>query len=395
MPWKETCRMSERAALIERWRSGELSASELAAAFGVSRKTVYKWIGRHHEEGLGGLADRSRARHTQEHAVDDRVVELILETRSRHPTWGAKKIVPYLARRHPGVERWPALSTVGEVLRRHELTRPRRVGPARPGPGAGPLVAEGPNEVWTMDFKGHFRTLDGAVCYPLTIADAFSRRLIEVRGMPRPLGVLCRQACERAFRSCGVPRAIRTDNGEPFAGCGLGRLSRLSVWWMRQGVRVERIAPGKPQQNGRHERMHGVLKRETARPPAGSLVSQQRRFDVFVAGYNGDRPHEGLGGLVPLDLWRPSERAYVERPSGPEYARHWETRVVRPTGTIKWRGGELYVSQALSREAVGLEEIDQGRWRLDYFSTPLALLDERGQEPKLEPIRPRGGPALP
>jgi transposase InsO family protein len=286
------------------------------------------------------------------------------------------------------------LSTVSEILRRHELTRPRRGGPARPELSVPSLVAQAPNDVWTMDFKGHFRTLDGQECHPLTIADAFSRCLIEVRAMPRPRGDLSRQACEKAFRACGVPGVIRTDNGEPFAGCGLGRLSRLSVWWMKQGIRVDRITPGKPQQNGRHERMHGVLKQETALPPAQNLWSQQRRFDRFVPEYNGERPHEGLGGRVPLDLWHPSVREYVERPAAPQYAAHWEKRVVKKTGVMKWRGGEVYVSEPLANETVGLEEIDPGVWRLDYYSTPLALLDERGQCPRIRPIRPRTPPPL-
>lgn len=394
MPWKETCPMCEREEFVDRARGGELTVAELCRAFGVSRKTGYKWLARHHAQGLAGLADRSRARHTQEHAVSDRVMLLILDARSRHPTWGAKKIVPYLERRHPRVERWPALSTVGEILRRHALTRPRREGPARSPLGVPSLVADAPNDVWTMDFKGHFRTLDGRECHPLTIADAFSRRLIDVRGMFRPRGDLTRKACERAFRAHGMPGALRTDNGEPFAGSGIGRLSVLSVWWMKQGVRVERIAPGKPQQNGRHERMHGVLKQETALPPAMSLSSQQRRFDRFVAEYNDERPHEGLAGRVPSELWRPSPRAYVEKPAGPEYPAHWEKRVVKRTGLMKWRGGEVYVSEPLAQETVGLEEIDHGLWRLDYYRVPLAVLDERRNAAVLRPIRAPGPRAV-
>lgn len=390
MPWKETCPMLEREAFVEQARSGELTVAELCRAFGISRKTGYKWLGRHQEQGLVGLADRSRARHTQEHAVSDGVRLLILDARSRHPTWGAKKIVPYLARRHPRVEYWPAFSTVGEILRRHELTRPRRERPAMPHVAMPCLVADKPNDVWTMDFKGHFRTLDGRECHPLTVADAFSRRLIDVRAMPRPRGDLTKKACERAFRTFGLPAVIRTDNGEPFAGSGLGRLSRLSVWWMKQGVRVDRITPGKPQQNGRHERMHGVLKQETTLPPALSLRRQQQRFDRFIPEYNDERPHEALGGRVPSELWRPSTRAYNEHPAGPEYPAHWEKRVVKKTGLMKWRGGEVYVSEPLAHETIGLEEIDDGLWRLDYYTTPLALLDERRNQPTLYAIRPRG-----
>jgi transposase InsO family protein len=386
--------MGERESFIGAIRRGELTTAELCRAFGISRKTGYKWLARHHENGLAGLADRSRARRTQEHAVSGRIEWLILDARSRHPTWGAKKLVPYLARRHPRIACWPALSTVGEVLRRHGLTRARRRRPARPGLAAPCLIAENPNDVWTMDFKGYFRTLDGRECWPLTIADAFSRRLMGVTAMTRPRGDLTRAACERAFRADGMPSVIRTDNGEPFAGSGIGRLSRLSVWWMKQRIRVDRIAPGRPQQNGRHERMHGVLKQETALPPASSLWSQQRRFERFVREYNQERPHEGLGGCVPSELWRPSPRVYQEHPAGPSYPAHWEKRVVKKMGLMKWRGGEVYVGEPLGKETVGLEEIDDGLWRLDYYATPLAVLDERRDEPVIRPIRAPGPRAV-
>jgi transposase InsO family protein len=394
MPWKETCAMCERGSFIDHCRRGELTVAELCRSFGISRKTGYKWLTRHHEEGLAGLADRSRARRTQEHAVSDRLVLLILDARSRHPTWGAKKLVPYLARRHPRIRSWPALSTVGEILRRHGLTRPRRGRPPRPELITPCLRADGPNDVWTMDFKGYFRTLDGRACWPLTIADAFSRRLLGVTAMARPRGDWTRAACERAFRACGVPRVIRTDNGEPFAGSGIGRLSRLSVWWMKQRIRVDRIDPGKPQQNGRHERMHGVLKQETALPPAASLPAQQRRFDRFVPEYNDERPHEALGGRVPSELWRPSPRRYEEHPAGPSYPAHWEKRAVKKTGLMKWRGAVVYVGEPLWKETVGLEEIDDGLWRLDYYETPLAVLDERREDPVIRPIRAPGPRAV-
>ena len=319
MPWKETCQMCEREAFIVKVGEGELTVAQVCRGFGISRKTGYKWLARHHAQGVAGLTDRSRARHTQDHAVADEVVELILEARSRHSTWGAKKLVPYLAKRHPRVKRWPALSTVGEILRRHTMIPPRTKHPPKPPLGVAMLTARGPNDVWTMDFKGCFRTLDGRLCYPLTIADAFSRCILCVRALPRPQREPTLCVCRAVFEERGLPAAVRTDNGEPFAGSGIGRLSKLSVWWMRQGIRVERIDPGKPQQNGRHERMHGVLKRETVLPPATNLASQQRRFDRFIAEYNGERPHEALGGRVPSELWRPSPRAFVARPPEPQY----------------------------------------------------------------------------
>jgi putative transposase len=393
MPWKETCAMSEREAFVVAalgvGRVG-VSVGEVCRAFGISRKTGYKWLVRHHAEGLAGLGDRSRARRTQEHAVSDEVLLLLLDTRARHPTWGAKKLLPYLQRRHTHIAHWPALSTIGDILRRHGLTKTKSARRARAHSVAPCLVAREPNDVWTMDFKGQVRTLDGATCWPLTIADAFSRKLLAVRGMPRPRGDWTKSACEQAFRVCGLPRVIRTDNGEPFAGSGLGRLSRLAVWWMKQGVRVDRIMPGKPQQNGRHERMHGVLKQETMLPPALNLRSQQRRFDRFVPEYNQERPHEALGGLVPAELWRPSPRAYVERPAEPEYPRHWERRVIKRTGLMKWRGGEVYVSEPLAHETLGLEEIEDGLWRIDFYATPLALLDERTDKPVIHAFRPPG-----
>lgn len=390
MAWKETCPVLEREAFVLACLQEELPVAELCRAFSVSRKTGYKWLARYRANGLAGLHDQSRARHSQEHSVDQKVEGLILDARSHHPTWGAKKLIPYLSRKHPGIDSWPALSTVGQILQRHHLTNPKRPRPTAPRAAAPSLMAREPNDVWSMDFKGQFRTLDGVYCYPLTIADAFSRRLIDIRAMLRPRGDLTKSACKEAFRRDGLPGAIRSDNGEPFAGVGLGRLSALSVWWMKQGILLDRIDPGKPQQNGRHERMHGVLKCETALPPASDIRSQQRRFDRFRPEYNDERPHEGIGGRVPSELWVRSRREYVEHPSEPEYPAHWEARRVKHNGLIKWHGGEVYVSEALAHETVGLEEIDDAVWRLDFYSTPLAMIDERCGEPAIRPIRPKG-----
>jgi transposase InsO family protein len=299
-----------------------------------------------------------------------------------------------LKRQRPRIE-LPAASTIGDILKRHGLVRPRRR-VRRSSPYAARLreyVA--PNAVWCADFKGCFPVggRGGERCHPLTISDGYSRFLLRCRGLRRPLSQYARRVFESAFNEYGLPRAIRTDNGPPFSTLAPGGLSRLSIWWIRLGIRPERIMPGRPEQNGRHERMHRTLKAETARPPRSSFSAQQRAFDRFQLEYNEQRPHEALGQAVPASLYRPSLRSYPRQLPEPEYPAHFESRVAYPNGVISFGTTQWYVSGCLAGERLGLEPCDDGRWRVHFAWLPIGLLDlkratDRGarQFGMLEPI---------
>jgi transposase InsO family protein len=382
MPWKETGPMDQRVRFVAALGTGGLSMSEACRLFGVSRKTGYKWLERYKELGPAGLQDQSRAPKVVPWAVDAKMAERLVNVRQKHPGWGARKILDYLRYRRPRLK-LPAASTVADLYRRRGLiaSRPRRTKPERAGT---PLAhVQGPNEGWCADFKGHFRVGDGRRCDPLTITDAFSRFLLCCDGLNEPTTEGAQPLFEATFRKYGLPRAIRTDNGAPFATRAPGGLSRLSVWWVKLGIRLERIEPGKPQQNGRHERMHRTLKAETTRPPANNLTLQQRRFDHFQREYNQDRPHQALGGQPPASLYVPSGRPYPERLPTVEYPGYFEVRMVRHDGTIKWRGTNLFVSNALIGEQVGLEETDDDRWLMRFSHIPLAIIDDTGPQSQL------------
>lgn len=378
MPWEETTRMLQRVRFISDLESCAYTMTELCERYGVSRKTGYKWAQRYASCGWEGLQERSRAPLSCPHRTPEDVEQDLLELRRQHPTWGARKLLACLRRREPEVG-WPSASTVGGILKRHGLVEGRRrARRAWPHPGRPVVRAEAPNQVWTSDFKGQFRTGDGRLCYPLTVVDGYSRCLLAVEGLD---SVSCEQAWPvfvRLFREHGLPEAIRTDNGSPFASSmAVGGLSRLSVSWIKLGIRPERIEPGHPEQNGSHERMHRTLKQETARPPAPTRRAQQERFDQFRYVYNEQRPHEALSQQTPADLYRPSLRQYPTQVPAPEYPGHFEVRSVRHSGEIKWQGQPLYISEALGGERVGLEEVDDGLWAVYFGPVLLARFDER------------------
>ena len=377
MPFATTDPHMERARLVAAFEDGLYSITELAVRFGVSRPTVYKWVSRYHKGGAEALADRSRAPNRSPQQTPPEVEALIVGARRAHPTWGPRKLLPYLARRHPEVSRWPAASTAGSILRRHGLTRTRRPRRIPKHPGTSPLDVAAPNEVWTADFKGQFKTGDGAYCYPLTVCDAHSRFVLACDGLPSVEQYGTHRQFERLFHTYGLPEAIRTDNGVPFATQAICGLSRLSVWWLKLGISHDRIAPGQPQQNGRHERMHKTLKAETARPPERDMVRQQARFDEWRAEFNGERPHEALDYATPASISTPSRREMPTTLPEPEYPGHFETRWVSRCGTYKWRGRQLFVSQALGHEWIGFEEVADGVWSVWFYDRVLARLDER------------------
>lgn len=376
MPWKETCVEEERFRFIERWQRKELSFAELCRAFGISRKTGYKWLSRYEEGGWKALSDRSRAPHRQANEVLEEVAKVIVQARQAHPTWGPVKLQTWLQREAPQIV-WPAPSTIGEILKRQGLTAERKRR-RQASPSAKPLghVVE-PNDVWCADFKGWFRTEDGQRCDPLTISDAHSRYLLRCRAVGRPDYEHARPEFEAVFRQYGLPRAMRTDNGVPFASIGLAGLSRLAVWWLHLGIRPERIRPGRPEENGRHERMHRTLKQETAQPAQANLVAQQQAFDRFQKEYNHERPHGALAQQTPASMYEASSRDYTGRLLEPEYPAWWEVRRVRKDGYFCWCKQMRFLGEVLARETVGMEPIDDGLWRLWLFDYELGSFDER------------------
>jgi transposase InsO family protein len=377
MAWKATCVMDERMKLVSEWLAGERSKAEICRRYGVSRKTGYKIAGRYALEGALGLLDRSRAPHGHANAVGADEEAMILALRARHPSWGPRKIKARLELVH-GERRWPAASTIGALLDRHGLVARRR--PPRPGtPPALPLCAvSAANQVWGIDFKGWFRTGDGARCDPLSISDLGSRYVIRLQAVTRPDEAHVWPVIEAAFREFGLPERMRSDNGPPFASTGAGGLSRLSVKLIKAGVVPERIRPGKPQQNGRHERLHRTLKAETAQPPAASLRAQQQRFDEFRRVFNEERPHEALGQKTPASHFAPAARSYSCRLKEPEYPDGHHVRRVRQNGEIKWEGALIFLGEALVGEPVGIAATDDGRFSVHFGQVYLGYLDHRG-----------------
>jgi transposase InsO family protein len=368
--------MEERIRLIHRWQEDEGNFAELCREFGVSRKTGYKWLTRYENDGIEALADRSRAPHQQAHAVSVGVQRAVLEARSTHPRWGPAKLRVWLQRRQSKVA-WPAASTMGEILRRAGVTAPRKKH-SRVPPWPNKLAtASGPNQVWCADYKGYFHCQDGSRCDPLTISDHFSRFLLRCQAVDGLEEKYARLIFEAAFREYGLPQAIRTDNGSPFASVALAGLSELAVWWIRLGIRPERIAPGKPQQNGVHERMHRTLLEATAQPPQRNLISQQRMFDRFRHEFDYERPHEALQMRTPSDVYEYSERAYPSRLADVEYPSDRVVRTVGSCGRIRWSGDRVFITKTLANQPIGLEGVTDGIWRIWYSFHPLGWLDER------------------
>jgi transposase InsO family protein len=342
----------------------EESMAELSRKYGISRKTAYKWLARWRQEGPGGLADRSRAPKTHPNRVPDDWVELILALRDRYG-WGPKKLLVLLRRQSPELV-WPAISTIEQVLRDHSRIIPRKKR-LRVPPQTLPLAhATGPNAVWCVDFKGHFLTGDGSRCHPLTVSDAHSRFLLRCQGLKRSTYTAVRPIFEWTFREYGLPWAIRSDNGTPFASRTVGGLSRLSVWWMKLGIQPDRIEPGHPEQNGRHERMHLTLKQETASPPASTFRQQQGRFDNFQREFNEVRPHEALTMRTPASVYENSPRQYPREEPPVIYPDEWTVRKVDSGGYFYWKQQHVFVSELLAEEPVGLEPVDGRYWRV-YF----------------------------
>ncbi len=385
MPWLETNPVLERRHFIQDYESGHWTMTELCLRYGISRNTGYKWLDRYRQSGGSGLHDRSRAPHTCPHQTPDELVEVILEENSRYG-WGARKILKRLQARLPA-RALPARSTVFDILERHGRVRPRRHRRRWKHPGAAPFNTTAPNQIWTVDFKGQFLMRNGQYCYPLTIVDHFSRYLLRCHGLPDVKTVGVKRQFLRLFCEHGLPDAIRSDNGSPFASTGIHGLTHLNVWWLQLGITHQRITPGNPQQNGAHERMHRTLKAYATKPPGADLSVQQRLFKRFRKTYNEVRPHEALDDETPASRWKPSTRPYPERIARPEYPAHLEVRRVSNCGTFRLHSTQQFLSQALKGEHVGLEQIDDGIWNILYYDTLLGRFDEPNK-------RITGAPAL-
>ncbi|HSN73152.1 MAG TPA: DDE-type integrase/transposase/recombinase [Steroidobacteraceae bacterium] len=368
--------MDERSEFVLSYCTGAFTMSELCARFGVSRPTGYKWLERYAQEGMLGLQDRSRAAHHCPHRMAPQMQALLLAQRTARPHWGARKILNAMARRDPALV-LPSRSAVNALFARHGLSERRKA--RRRVPAGAPVqpTVTIPNEVWTIDFKGQFRTGDGRWCYPLTVMDLASRYLLECRGKPSVASAPVARIMHELFARYGLPAAIHSDNGTPFASIGLCGLSRLSVRWLKLGIRVQRSRPAQPQDNGAHERMHRTLKAATARPPAANARAQQRRFDAFRDEYNFERSHETLQDRLPCEAYQPSTRHHPRCLGAPSYPGHFEQRKVIAHGCIKWRGRCVFIGAAFHGEVLGLEEVDDGIWSLYFAHQLLARFDER------------------
>jgi putative transposase len=376
MPWRHTSPMDQKTQFIADYLRRTLSMTELCTLYGVSRKTGYKWIDRYLTSGPPGLEDRSRKPGSSPHQTPQHVVEALIELRQHHPSWGAKKLLSVLQRRHP---RWPfpARSTVCDLLHRHGLVPKRRHRRHIGHPGKPTSLILAPNDVWSADFKGHFKTGDGLYCYPLTVADGYSRFLLGCHALSSTRVAEAKPVFTRLFKAFGLPKRIRTDNGVPFATNTLGRLSQLSAWWVRLGILPECIEPGKPQQNGRHERLHRTLKAETTRPPARTRRAQQLKFEYFREEFNCQRPHEALDMRTPAACYAPSSRKMPHKLPPLEYPDRFEVRYVSANGGIRWNRQWVNVSHVCIGEYVGLEEIDDGVWNVYFGPLKLGRLPER------------------
>jgi len=374
--------MEERVRFILACRDADESFAAICASFGISRKTGYKWLERFDARGMGGLADRSRVPAIHPRWLTDAAVDAIIEARKRHPTWGPKKLQTVLLESRPELAK-VGISTIAGVLKRYGLVRTTRRRPriVRYSEPLGACVA--PNDVWCADFKGHFALLDRSRCHPLTISDAASRFLLKCEGLQMTDEAHVRVHFERAFVEYGLPSRIRTDNGPPFASRAPAGLSKLAIWWVQLGIIPERIQPGHPEQNGRHERMHRTLGEETTRPPGRNLRAQQRLFDLFRKQYNEHRPHEALGQKPPASVYTPSRRPLPTSLGHPEYAPDQIVRMVDDRGRIRWQMARVLVSPLLAGQPIGARCVADGRWELRYGPLVLGILDERRKEPRL------------
>jgi transposase InsO family protein len=379
--------MDEKFRFVFQHDAGE-SMTELCHRFGISRETGYVWLRRYRQTGPAGLYELNRAAHRHANQTPEEIEQLVLELRQAHMRWGPRKLKRILERDEPG-RTWPASSTIGSLLKREGLVvaRKKRM---RTAPYTEPLAhADQANRVWCADFKGWFRAADGQRIDPLTILDGYSRFLLRCQAVEKTNTAHVQAIFEAAFREYGMPQAIRTDNGAPFASRAVAGLSRLALWWIKLGIRPERIEAGHPEQNGRHERMHRTMKQETAEPPAANRRAQQRKMDRFREEYNQVRPHEALHMQTPAAVYQPSARIFPARVPEPEYPDTMLVRSVRPHGSFRWKKYDVFLSEVFWGERIGLLAEDD-RWFTIYFAEiPVARFDS--QKLRVLPLQNTGG----
>jgi putative transposase len=376
MPWSQTSSMDQKAQFIAAYLRDRRSMSALCALYGVSRKTGYTWIDHSLKDGPQGLEARSRRPSTSPCQTPDHVVAAILDARRRHPSWGAKKLVSIMCKRHPRWP-WPACSTVCDMLSRHGLVPKKRQRHVIGHPGTPPSSMNAPNDVWSADFTGHFKTGDGHYGSPLTIPDGYRRFLLSCQALSSTSGAEAKPVFLRVFKACGLPRRIRPANGVPFATNTLARLSQLSAWWVRLGILPAFIEPSQPHQNGRYERRHRTLKADTIRPPGANLRAQQQKFNPFREEFNHERPHEALDRRTSAACDEPSPRAMPNKLPPLEYPDRCEVHDVSANGGIRWNRQWVNVSTTCAGEYVGLEDIDEGVWNVSFGPLTLGRRLER------------------
>ena len=390
MPWKECSVMDERLRFVARLLDGE-AMSDVAREFGISRKTGYKIFNRYKDHGLEALDDRSRRPWHYANRLPGQIESLIVRIKREKPHWGARKVREVLVKRLAGDVRVPAKSTVHAVLDRHGLVKRAQ---ARRNKAMGTALSEAnqPNALWCADFKGEFKLGNGQYCYPLTVTDQASRFILMSEALQSTREDTAFTAFLRLFQDRGLPKAIRTDNGLPFASPnGLYNLSKLSVWWLRLGIAIERIKPGTPTQNGRHERMHRTLKAEATRPAGMNSLQQQAKFDAFVSEFNAERPHEALAMKVPADIYKPAARRYIGLPEV-HYPLHDKDILVTTCGRICMHRKKINISTVMAGQRLGIKEVDDGIWLVTFMTYDLGYIDL--EQKTLQPIDNPFGPRL-
>ena len=394
MPWKATDAMKERVNFVLEWerrwneaQGGAVEMSELCRKYGVSRPTGYAWVKRFRDgsHDVRAVEEKSRRPLSNPQAVAMEVEDWIVQARKLMPRRGPRKLRRILVERHPGIE-WPSTTTIGNILKRRGLSRPRKTRQRVP-PMTQPFASTlGPNDTWCVDFKGKFRLQDGQWCHVLTLLDADTRYLLRAEAMLDPNGESVEKVLDSAFQEFGLPKAMRSDNGPPFASTGAGRLSRLSVWWLKLGIQLERIEPGKPQQNGRLERCHLTLE-EAVTPSAQNLVEQRRVIDEWRRDYNEDRPHEALGDVPPALVYQRSPRRYPRKLLKPDPPSWRDACDVDRSGCIRWRKRNLFVTSALAGEIIELERLGEWTWQIRFLDLVIAEFDERKLDRGIRPKR--------
>jgi transposase InsO family protein len=376
MPWKVLSKMDLKMQLIKSWNMGCFSVTDLSQKYSISRPTAHKWIGRYKRLGVNGFNEMSRAPKRCPHRTSKETLDVIILEKLKNRKRGPRKIRAQLKRQYPSLK-LPAISTISYWLKKEGLVEDRRKRLRVPSYTQPFEKCQNPNEVWSVDYKGQFFTKNRKLCYPLTLSDNHSRYLLRCQALPGPQYIPTREVLKSAFCEYGLPIAIRSDNGTPFAGRCVGGLSRLSIWFIQLGITPERIQKGAPQENGRHERMHRTLKRDVISPPLDNLRQQQRAFDLFRYDYNNHRPHESLNDQTPNQHYKRSSQAYVEHPHKVEYDHGYTIRQVQIGGRIKFNAEEFYISKLLAGESVGLKEIAEDLWRVYYSFYPLGSIDTR------------------